>query len=158
MCLQGAGGETGACGGRLDFDLRSEVSDRRLHAPGRPILAEVSGKRDARDPRVEGARIRVDFTIEGAIASAEFSLDDALSTRLSCSLADPLGVGTIGLKGGDVFRGVFEDRPEVQATDPRSADSLRAIVQISAASFAAWLWIPAARRSRIGAEGRLDRP
>jgi hypothetical protein len=118
-------GETSVRGGRFDLDLRSEVRDRRLHAPGKLSLADLQLAPEAgvlgtfmgvsqwallAALEEKGGTISVDFTIEGDIDSPEFSLDEALNTRLAYSLAETLGVslgglvegaGAIGWKGGE---------------------------------------------------------
>lgn len=118
-------GEAPIRAGRLDLDLRSEVRDGQLHAPGSLTLTGLelepadgllstfmglSRRATIASLEEKGKRITVDFTLEGAVANPEFSLNEALSTQLTYSLAKALGlsfsglvegVGTIGLEGGD---------------------------------------------------------
>jgi hypothetical protein len=108
-------GERGVQRGTLDLDLQSEVSAKRLHAPGQLTLSGLeldpaTGRfgtfmglpRDA----VLGAlanqegRIAVSFVLEGDIDDPQFSLNEAFTTRLASSLAEALGVSLSGLATG----------------------------------------------------------
>ena len=108
-------GERGVRKGTVDLDLQSEVSGRRLHAPGQLTLSGLEFEsatgalgsfmglpHDA----VVGAlknrhdQISVSFTLEGDIDDPRFSLNEAFTTRLASSLAESLGVSLGGLATG----------------------------------------------------------
>jgi hypothetical protein len=108
-------GEAGIESGRFDLDVRSDVKDRHLHAPG---TISLTGLRLASSGGVagtfmgmprravlagleeKGGTIRTEFTIEGDIDHPDFSLNNALSTRLAYSLAETLGISVVGLVEG----------------------------------------------------------
>jgi hypothetical protein len=117
--------ETGVKRGTLDLDLRAEVSDQRLKAPGKLTLTHLelaSGNAFMGLPRAAvvgllkdgNERISVDFTLEGRLDDPAFSLNEGFSRRVAASVADSLGVSLgglvrgVGSAGGSVVSGVGE--------------------------------------------------
>ncbi len=102
--------ETGVERGRVDLEMRSEVRDRRLHAPGTLVLTDMKLKSEASllgsfmgVPRnavlasLKSGRdeTRLRFTLEGDIDDPKFSLNETLSVRFAVGLAAALGVGVV---------------------------------------------------------------
>jgi hypothetical protein len=108
-------GERGIRKGTLDLELRSEVRDHRLDAPGQltisgleldsvtgpfgtfmglPRNAVVGALKNQRD------QIDVSFALDGNIDDPQFSLNEAFATRLASSVAETLGVSLGGLATG----------------------------------------------------------
>jgi hypothetical protein len=118
-------GETGIRAGSLDLDMRSNVQDGRLSAPGKITItglelapAEgvlgtfmgISRTSLLTGLHEKGGKVEMDFTLEGDVRNPRFSFDETLTTKLAYSLAKALGVslqglaegvGTMGLKGGE---------------------------------------------------------
>jgi len=102
--------ETGVRRGTLDLDIRSQVSERRLKAPGTLTLTglELSGSSFMGVPRqiVVAAmksgndRISMRFVLEGKLDDPKFSLNENLATRMTAGLAESLGVSVEGLARG----------------------------------------------------------
>jgi hypothetical protein len=103
--------------GTLDLPLDAKVKDKRLHAPGRLGLSDLTFASGAnaksrvlgvpRDLllaglRARGGRIDLDFSLDGAIDDPHFSLNEAMSTRLAVALAEDLGVSVGGLVEGTI--------------------------------------------------------
>ncbi len=104
--------ETGVKHGTLDFDLKSTVSKKRLHAPGSMTLSNLELASTSNSfmglPRqaMVGAmkdrngNIPVKFTLEGNLDDPKFSLNEALAMRAGSSIAGLLGVSVEGLAKG----------------------------------------------------------
>jgi hypothetical protein len=133
-------GERGVRRGTLDLDLQSEVSSKRLHAPGELTISglELDPATSAFGtfmglPRdvVVGAlknqrdQIAVSFVLEGNIDDPQFSMNEAFATRLASSIAESLGVslgglatgvGSLGQKGveavGEAVQQIFQGEEE----------------------------------------------
>jgi hypothetical protein len=116
-------GEKGVRKGSFDLDLRSDVSNNRLKAPGK---ATISGLELVPEgglgtfiglPRQavlafltrNGNKITVDFVMEGDVNDPQFSINQAFTTRLAMGMANVLGlnfpgmlkdIGTLGQVGG----------------------------------------------------------
>jgi hypothetical protein len=101
--------------GTMDLDMDAKVRDRRLHAPGNLVLADLAFApgvgatqrvmgvpRDAllRSMAAGDGRIRVHFTLAGDIDDPKFSLNEAFGTQLAAAMADTLGVSVRGLVEG----------------------------------------------------------
>ncbi|HPR54697.1 MAG TPA: DUF748 domain-containing protein [Deltaproteobacteria bacterium] len=108
-------GDTKVRKGILDLDIRSEVRDNRLKAPGRLVISNLElgpskglfgtflgVPRDAVLTFMKGrdGRISLDFTLEGDLNNPRFTLHEAFSERIAASLAETLGVGVKGLAEG----------------------------------------------------------
>ncbi len=111
--------------GTLDLTMHSEVSRRRLKAPGQVVISDLQfapGQdagatflgvpRDAVLSFMKGKdnRISLSFVIEGDLDNPQFSLNEALAMRMAAGMANMLGVGleglarglgTLGVKGGE---------------------------------------------------------
>lgn len=101
--------------GTLDLTLDAKVKDKRLHAPGRLALYDLTFASGAsarsrvlgipRDlllagMQARGGRIALAFSLDGSIDDPSFSLNEAVSTRLAVALAKELGVSVGGLVEG----------------------------------------------------------
>ncbi len=107
--------EMGIQKGTLDLVLESDVSQNRLKAPGKVTLSDLElapGKgvfgtfmgvpRDVVVAflKTNGNKITVNFILEGDINNPHFSLNEALTTRLTFSMAETLGVSLGGVAKG----------------------------------------------------------
>ncbi len=115
--------------GALDLDLDSEVSNKKLRAPGKVLISdlEFAPGRGALDtfmgvPRVavvdflkgKDNNIEVDFVIEGDIDNPQFSLNKSFSARVASALTESIkafgGVEALQQKGlekaGEMATGV----------------------------------------------------
>lgn len=120
--------------GLIDLDLKSQVKDTRLKAPGRITISDLTlapskgflgtfmgVPRDAALAFLKDKdnRISLDFVLEGDLNNPKFSLHEALSQRMAISMAETMKVGIggvaktageLGVKGvdaaGEVVKGV----------------------------------------------------
>lgn len=127
-------GDTKVRGGTLDLEVRSDVREKRLKAPGRIVISDLElapskgmfgtflgVPRQAVLAFLEDRnnRITLDFTLEGDLDNPRFTLREALSEQLAATMAETLGVsvkglaegvGTLGQQGvdaaGEVAKGV----------------------------------------------------
>ncbi len=123
--------ESGVKRGTLDLDVKSEVRNKRLNAPGKLVLSNLelasSGglgtfmgvprnavlffMKDKND------RIDIDFALNGNIDNPSFSLNEAFATQVASAMAGTLGVsitgiaeafGSVGGTGVEAIGGVFK--------------------------------------------------
>jgi hypothetical protein len=115
--------ESGVRRGTLDLELRAQVRERRLRAPGTLTLRQLELAGDgsllgtfAGVPRqavlaalTRDDKLEVKFTLEGRLDDPAFSLNESLATKLASGLAEGLGVSLSGVvKGvGGVVKGLF---------------------------------------------------
>jgi Domain of Unknown Function (DUF748) len=137
-------GEQGVRKGTLDLDLQSEVSRRRLHAPGQLTLSglELDSAtsafgtfmglpRDAVLGALANQDDQVSFVLEGNIDDPQFSMNEAFATRLASSIAETLGVslgglatgaGSLGRQGveavGEAVQQIFQDEKKPEGDTP----------------------------------------
>lgn len=116
--------EAGVDAGTLDFDVQSEVREKKMKAPGRMVLSDLKLSENSGSfmglPRQavlfflkdKDGRIAVDFTLAGDINNPEFSLNEMLSTQIAAAIAKVMGVslsgvvealGTVGQGGAAVL-------------------------------------------------------
>lgn len=101
--------------GTLDLDLRSEVKQNRLRAPGKMVISnlELAPARGASDtfmgvPRAavvaflkdKENKIELNFVIEGDVSNPRFTLNESLATRVASALGEHLGVSLRGVAEG----------------------------------------------------------
>lgn len=101
--------------GTLDLDLRSEVKQNRLRAPGKMVISnlELAPARGASDtfmgvPRAAVVAflkdtentIELNFVIEGDVSNPRFTLNESLATRVASALGEHLGVSLRGVAEG----------------------------------------------------------
>jgi hypothetical protein len=106
--------------GSFDLELRAQVRDALLHAPGRVTLYDLGfGSGASASSRVlgvpgglllaamraRGGRIALDFSLDGRVDDPAFSLDEAIATRVAVALAEELGVSVGGLVEGTLGLG-----------------------------------------------------
>lgn len=100
--------ETGVKRGSADLDLHSSVKDQHLHAPGQLTLRGLelsTGGAFMGVPRQlvvhamqdREQKISLKFVLEGRLDDPHFSLNENLTTRLTSSLAEHLGVSVGGV-------------------------------------------------------------
>ncbi len=118
--------------GMLDLDLKSEVRDKRLKAPGRITISDLTlapskgfmgtfmgVPRDAvlSFLKDKDNRITLDFVLQGDLNNPKFTLHEAMSQRMAVSMAGLLKVGIggvaktageLGAKGVDAAGEVME--------------------------------------------------
>jgi hypothetical protein len=118
--------------GALDLDLQSDVRNKRLKAPGRLTISDLTlapskgltatfmgVPRDAvlAFMKDKANSITLDFVLEGDINNPKFSLNEAISTRMAVSMADLLkvsiggvakGAAALGKEGVDAAGGVVK--------------------------------------------------
>lgn len=107
--------ETSVRKGLLDLDLKSDIRDNRLHAPGTITLSQLelasSGgpfttfmgvPRQAIVAALKNrdGKISIKFTLEGNIKDPHFSLNESLTQRTGTAIAESLGVSIEGLASG----------------------------------------------------------
>ena len=107
--------KTRFAGGLLDLDIEAQVRSRRLHAPGRLTLSQLSFGRGGSAgatilgvPRdlllatlqAKGGAISLDFSLDGDIDDPKFSLNEMFATRIAVQLAQALGFSVGGLVEG----------------------------------------------------------
>lgn len=120
--------------GKLDLDLKSEVCDKKLRAPGRITISDLElapskgfmgtfmgMPREAVLAFLKDSnnRITLDFVLEGDLNNPKFTFNEALSKHMAVSMAELLKLsiggaaktaGELGSKGveaaGDVVKGV----------------------------------------------------
>ena len=105
--------ETGVRKGTLDLDLKSTVSNGKLHAPGTLTLAGLelasSGSGSFMGmPRSavvsmmkdKSGQITIKFALDGNINDPHFSLNENFMTRIGSSMAGTLGISIEGLAKG----------------------------------------------------------
>lgn len=123
--------ETGVKTGTLDLDMKSDVRNKQLNAPGKLVISHLdlaaSGgfgtfmgvPRDAvlfflKDKR---DRIDIDFALRGDINNPSFSLNEAFATQIASAMANVLGVnlggvakavGSVGQQGVEAIGGAFK--------------------------------------------------
>lgn len=116
--------------GALDLDLKSDVSDNHLSAPGRVSISDLT-LAPARNPwatfmgvprnavlellKSSDNRITLHFVLEGDMNNPRFSLNETLSRRLAVSLADALevNVGRVAEEAGEIGSRSVEAAGEV---------------------------------------------
>jgi hypothetical protein len=119
--------------GTLDLDLQSDVRNKRLKAPGRLIISDLTlapakgftatfmgVPRDAvlAFMKDKANSITLDFVLEGDINNPKFSFNEAITTRMAVSMADLLkvsiggvakGAAALGKEGVDAAGGVVKE-------------------------------------------------
>ena len=133
-------GERGVRRGALALELQSDVSARRLHAPGQLTISGLELDpatsafgtfmglpRDAVLGALKNQRAQIDvgFVLEGNIDDPQFSLNEASTTRLASSIAETLGVSLGGLAAGVGSLGV----EGVEAVGEAAKDAVQQIFQ-----------------------------
>jgi hypothetical protein len=122
--------DTGVRKGNLDLDLKSDVRNNRMKAPGRMTISDLtlaSSKgimgtfmgvpREAvlSYLKDKGNSITLDFVLEGDINNPTFSLNETMSQRMAVSMSDLLnvsiggvakGAAALGKEGVDAAEGV----------------------------------------------------
>lgn len=137
--------EIGIARGTLDFDLQSEVLDRRLQAPGRLVLSDLDLKSNdgvvgtfmgLQRKAVVGflkdgdGQIDIGFMLEGDLGDTQFSFHESLTTKIGIAAAEVVGlsvggvvkgIGTLGQGGVNFIGGalgkVFGRKDEDEARD-----------------------------------------
>jgi uncharacterized protein involved in outer membrane biogenesis len=107
--------ETSVRKGLLDLDLKSNIRDSRMHAPGTITLSDLelssSGghfstfmgvPRQAIIAALKNrdGKIAIKFALEGNIKDPHFSLNENLTQRTGTAIAESLGVSIDGLASG----------------------------------------------------------
>jgi len=107
--------DTGVRKGSLDLDLQSDVRNKRLKAPGKLTISDLTlapsegimgtfmgVPRDAVLSFLEekGNSITLDFVLEGDISNPKFSLNETMKQRMALSMADLLNISIVGVAKG----------------------------------------------------------
>ena len=107
--------DTGVRKGSLDLDLQSDVRNKRLKAPGKLTISDLTlapsegimgtfmgVPRNAVLSFLEekGNSITLDFVLEGDISNPKFSLNETMKQRMALSMADLLDISIIGVAKG----------------------------------------------------------
>ncbi len=106
--------ESGVKKGTLDLDLKSNVHQGILKAPGTLTLSDMELVSNSTAGTIMGmprsaaigmmkgrdGKISVKFVLEGDINDPRFSINENLATRIGVSMADTLGVSIEGLAKG----------------------------------------------------------
>ncbi|TMH04428.1 MAG: DUF748 domain-containing protein, partial [Betaproteobacteria bacterium] len=115
--------ETGIKRGTLDLDVRANVDNNKLHAPGQltliglelnsggGLLGTFAGvpRQAVLAAMSDKGRIDVKFTLDGRLDDPSFSLNESFATRIASGLAESLGVSVSGVVKGveGVVKGLF---------------------------------------------------
>lgn len=115
--------EAGIKRGTLDLDVRANVDNNKLHAPGQltliglelnsggGLLGTFAGvpRQAVLAAMSDKGRIDVKFTLDGRLDDPSFSLNESFATRIASGLAESLGVSVSGVVKGveGVVKGLF---------------------------------------------------
>jgi len=115
--------EAGIKRGTLDLDVRANVDNNKLHAPGQltliglelnsggGLLGTFAGvpRQAVLAAMSDKGRIDVKFTLDGRLDDPSFSLNESFATRIASGLAESLGVSVSGVVKGveGMVKGLF---------------------------------------------------